>query len=70
MRSDGTEVFTGAFAMVPVVLAQNGRDDLDVGSILGYVLVGLVVGLLARLVVRAATRSDCWGRSCSASSAP
>ncbi|HJS27800.1 MAG TPA: GlsB/YeaQ/YmgE family stress response membrane protein [Actinomycetota bacterium] len=51
MKSDGTEVFAGALAMVPAVLAQNGRDDVDVGSILGYVLVGLVVGLLARLVV-------------------
>ena len=51
MRSDGTEVFAGALAMAPVVLAQNGRDDIDVGSILGYVLVGLIVGLLARLVV-------------------
>ena len=51
MRSDRTEVFAGALAIVPAVLAQNGRDDVDVESILGYVLVGLVVGLLARLIV-------------------
>ena len=38
-------------AAVPVVLAQNGGDDVDVGSILLYVLVGLVVGVLARFLV-------------------
>lgn len=36
------------------VLAQDAAgagDDLDVESILGYILVGAVVGILARLVV-------------------
>ena len=51
MTNDRTPGIAGLLATVPVVLAQNGRDDLDVGTILGYVLVGLVVGLLARLIV-------------------
>jgi uncharacterized membrane protein YeaQ/YmgE (transglycosylase-associated protein family) len=51
MTNDHTPGIAGLLAAVPVVLAQRGRDDLDVGSILGYVLVGLVVGLLARLFV-------------------
>jgi uncharacterized membrane protein YeaQ/YmgE (transglycosylase-associated protein family) len=36
------------------VLAQNGdriRFDVDVSSLLTYVLIGLVVGLVARLLV-------------------
>ena len=51
MTNDRTPGIGSLLATVPVVLAQNGREDLDVGSILGYVLVGLVVGLLARLIV-------------------
>jgi uncharacterized membrane protein YeaQ/YmgE (transglycosylase-associated protein family) len=51
MTNDRTPGIASLLATVPLVLAQNGRDDLDVGSILGYVLVGLVVGLLARLIV-------------------
>ena len=51
MTNDQTPGIAGMLAVVPVVLAQNGRDDVDVGSILGYILVGLVVGLLARLFV-------------------
>ena len=53
MKNDRTEGIAGALAIVPMVIAQNGRNDVDVdvGSILGYILVGLVVGLLARLLV-------------------
>lgn len=45
--------FSAAYAVVPV-LAQNGdriRLDLDVSSLLTYILIGLVVGLVARLLV-------------------
>jgi uncharacterized membrane protein YeaQ/YmgE (transglycosylase-associated protein family) len=40
-------------AAVPLVAAKgdNIRLDTDIGSILGYILVGLIVGLLARLLV-------------------
>lgn len=40
-------------AFVPVLVAQGdrGRLDLDIPSLLGYILIGLVVGVLARLVV-------------------
>jgi uncharacterized membrane protein YeaQ/YmgE (transglycosylase-associated protein family) len=40
-------------AAVPLVAARgdNFRLDTDIGSILGYILVGLIVGLLARLLV-------------------
>jgi uncharacterized membrane protein YeaQ/YmgE (transglycosylase-associated protein family) len=44
---------SAAYAVAPV-LAQNGdriRFDLDVSSLLTYVLIGLVVGLIARLLV-------------------
>lgn len=53
MRNDRNEGIAGALVLVPVLLAQNGRNDVDVdiSTILGYVLVGLVVGLLARLLV-------------------
>ena len=53
MRNDGTARIAGALAIAPLVVAQNGRNnaDVDIGSILGYLLVGLVVGLLARLLV-------------------
>jgi uncharacterized membrane protein YeaQ/YmgE (transglycosylase-associated protein family) len=42
-----------ALAVVPLVAAKgdNIRLDTDIGSILGYILVGLIVGLLARLLV-------------------
>jgi uncharacterized membrane protein YeaQ/YmgE (transglycosylase-associated protein family) len=42
-----------ALAAVPLVAARgdNFRLDTDIGSILGYILVGLIVGLLARLLV-------------------
>jgi uncharacterized membrane protein YeaQ/YmgE (transglycosylase-associated protein family) len=45
---------SAAFAIAPV-LAQNGGDrirfDVDVSSLLTYVLIGLVVGLVARMLV-------------------
>jgi uncharacterized membrane protein YeaQ/YmgE (transglycosylase-associated protein family) len=42
-----------ALAAVPLIAARgdNFRFDTDIGSILGYILVGLIVGLLARLLV-------------------
>ena len=42
-----------ALAAVPLIAAKgnNLRLDTDIGSILGYILVGLIVGLLARLLV-------------------
>lgn len=40
-------------ALAPVLAARGDalRLDTDIGSILGYVLVGLFVGVLARLLV-------------------
>jgi uncharacterized membrane protein YeaQ/YmgE (transglycosylase-associated protein family) len=48
-----TEGMAAALAAVPLVAAKgdNIRLDTDIGSILGYILVGLIVGLLARLLV-------------------
>ena len=42
-----------ALAAAPLIAAKgdNLRLDTDIGSILGYILVGLIVGLLARLLV-------------------
>jgi uncharacterized membrane protein YeaQ/YmgE (transglycosylase-associated protein family) len=43
-----------ALHAVAPVLAANGdriRLDLDISSLLGYILIGLVVGLVARLLV-------------------
>jgi uncharacterized membrane protein YeaQ/YmgE (transglycosylase-associated protein family) len=42
-----------ALAAAPLIAAKGDtiRLDTDIGSILGYILVGLVVGLLARLLV-------------------
>lgn len=42
-----------ALVAVPLVAAKGDsiRLDADIGSILGYVIVGLIVGLLARMVV-------------------
>jgi len=44
---------TAALAAVPLIAARgdNLRLDTDIGSILGYILVGLIVGLLARMLV-------------------
>jgi uncharacterized membrane protein YeaQ/YmgE (transglycosylase-associated protein family) len=48
-----TEGMAAALAAVPLVAARGDtiRLDTDIGSILGYILVGLIVGLLARLLV-------------------
>jgi uncharacterized membrane protein YeaQ/YmgE (transglycosylase-associated protein family) len=51
MRNDRSEGIGGALVLAPAVLAQNGRDDVDIATILGYVVVGLVVGLVARLLI-------------------
>ena len=42
-----------ALVAVPLIAAKgdNLRLDTDIGSILGYILVGMIVGLLARLLV-------------------
>jgi len=42
-----------ALTTVPLIAAKgdNLRLDTDIGSILGYILVGMIVGLLARLLV-------------------
>jgi uncharacterized membrane protein YeaQ/YmgE (transglycosylase-associated protein family) len=47
------EGMAAAFAAVPLIAAKgdNLRIDIDIGSILGYILIGLIVGLLARLLV-------------------
>jgi uncharacterized membrane protein YeaQ/YmgE (transglycosylase-associated protein family) len=33
------------------LLAANGDSGVDVGSILGYIVVGIIVGVLARFLV-------------------
>jgi len=50
LESDG---MGAALGDVPLVAAKgdNLRLDTDIGSILGYILVGLIVGLLARMLV-------------------
>ena len=42
-----------AVASLPLIAAKGDaiRLDTDIGSILGYVVVGLIVGVLARLLV-------------------
>ena len=47
------EGMAAALAAVPLVAAKGDtlRLDTDIGSILGYILVGLIVGLLARMLV-------------------
>ena len=49
----GPEGMAAALAAVPLVAAKGDtlRLDTDIGSILGYILVGLIVGLLARMLV-------------------
>jgi uncharacterized membrane protein YeaQ/YmgE (transglycosylase-associated protein family) len=42
--------WVGNLALVAQDAGGRG-DDIDVGSILGYILVGAVVGILARLIV-------------------
>src|SRR6185503_8755986 len=47
------ERMAAALVTVPLIAARgdNFRLDTDIGSILGYILVGLIAGLLARLLV-------------------
>ena len=47
------EGMAAALAAVPLIAAKgdNLRLDIDVGTILGYILIGLIVGLLARMLV-------------------
>jgi uncharacterized membrane protein YeaQ/YmgE (transglycosylase-associated protein family) len=47
------ESMGAALATVPLIAAKGDslRLDTDIGSILGYILVGLIVGLVARLLV-------------------
>jgi uncharacterized membrane protein YeaQ/YmgE (transglycosylase-associated protein family) len=47
------EGMAAALAVVPLAAAKGDtfRLDTDIGSILGYILVGLIVGLLARVLV-------------------
>jgi Predicted membrane protein len=49
----GTGTHGAALAAAPLIAAKgdNLRLDTDIGSILGYILVGMIVGLLARLLV-------------------
>lgn len=50
MRSESTAAALSAVA--PIAAKGDAiRLDTDIGSILGYIVVGLVVGLLARLLV-------------------
>jgi len=48
-----TDAFAAVLLLGPIVAADGDRIriDLDVSSLLGYILIGLVVGLLARLLV-------------------
>jgi uncharacterized membrane protein YeaQ/YmgE (transglycosylase-associated protein family) len=50
MRSEAALV---VLAVAPAFLAKGDaiRLDADIGSILGYVVVGVIVGVLARLLV-------------------
>jgi uncharacterized membrane protein YeaQ/YmgE (transglycosylase-associated protein family) len=47
------DAIAAALVAVPLVAAKGDsiRLDADIGSILGYVIVGLIVGLLARMLV-------------------
>ena len=51
MRPEAAAVLV--IASLPLIAAKGDpiRLDTDIGSILGYILVGLVVGVLARLVL-------------------
>lgn len=41
-----------ALTTVPLIAQRaKGRFELDVGSIVGYILIGLVVGIIARFLV-------------------
>lgn len=40
---------------LPLVAQRGDRGDLDVGSILGYIVVGAIVGIVARLLIPGTT---------------
>lgn len=64
---------TGAALAAVAPIAAKGdaiRLDTDIGSILGYIVVGLIVGLLARLLVPGRNSIDSSEPSSSVSSAP
>jgi uncharacterized membrane protein YeaQ/YmgE (transglycosylase-associated protein family) len=46
-----TRMETVGLAVLPLVLAQDNGDGFDFGTILWYLLVGLIVGIIARLLV-------------------
>jgi uncharacterized membrane protein YeaQ/YmgE (transglycosylase-associated protein family) len=48
-----SEAAVAALTFTPVLAAKGDsiRIDTDIGSILGYVVIGLIVGVLARLLV-------------------
>jgi uncharacterized membrane protein YeaQ/YmgE (transglycosylase-associated protein family) len=52
-----------ALASLPLIAAKGDtvRLDTDIGSILGYVVVGLIVGVLARLLVPGRDRIGFFG---------
>ena len=55
----GTERLPASLLLAPPLVAAEGdrlRISLDLSSLLGYVLIGLVVGLLARFLVPGPTR--------------
>jgi uncharacterized membrane protein YeaQ/YmgE (transglycosylase-associated protein family) len=49
----GADTLAASLSLAPMVAADGDRIriDLDVTSILGYILIGLIVGLLARVLV-------------------
>lgn len=53
-----TDLLSRSLLFAPVVAAEGDRVriSLDISSLLGYVLIGLIVGLLARLIVPGPTR--------------
>ena len=50
LEPEGMRAALAAFPLI-AFKGDNLRLDTDIGSILGYILVGLIVGLLARLLV-------------------
>ena len=54
----GLHSYPHVIASISLVAAKGGKGgaQLDIGSILGYILVGIVVGVLARLLVPGRSR--------------
>ena len=38
-------------AALPLVAPRGDRGDIDIGSILGYIVIGAIIGIVARLLV-------------------